>query len=255
DPVLIRIGIFEIRYYGVVYAISFLLLYLYLNLLAKQKKIKLNEEEISELVVYLIIGVVFGARIFYVLFYNLKFYSHNILDIFMLWKGGMSFHGGLIGATIAAFAFCRKNKINFYEIADNIAIPACVFLMLGRIGNFINGELYGRVTEWWWAVKFKGVEGFRHPSQIYESFKNLIIFSILWFFKDKKKRDGFLFWLFIALYGLLRFFVEFFREPDEQLGFIVFNLSMGQLLSIVMFLIGAAMFIKLNNKNNLKNTN
>jgi len=150
----------------------------------------------------------------------------------------LSFHGGLLGAVAAGIIFAKKRKIDFYELADIFVIPLALGLALGRLGNFINGELYGRITNVPWAVQFQDAEGFRHPSQIYESLKNLFIFAVLWNVKDKKLPKGFLFWLFVTMYSFLRFVVEFFRQPDEQLGFFFGWLSMGQILSIIMFGIG-----------------
>src|SRR3989338_6692703 len=202
NPVLLRLGPFEIRYYS----------------------------------------------LFYVLVYNLKFYLANPLQIFAIWQGGLSFHGGLLGAIIAAIIFCRKKKINFYDLADITVIPLALGLALGRIGNFTNGELFGRITNVPWAVKFPDAEGFRHPSQIYESLKNFFIFSVLWYGKNMKLPKGFMFWLFVIMYSALRFMVEFFRHQDEQLGFIIGFLSMGQVLSIVMFVIGIFFFYKVSKK-------
>ena len=196
---------------------------------------------------YIIIGTVLGARTLYVVVYNLPFYLSNPFEIIAVWHGGLSFHGGLIGAVIAGFYFCKRKKIDFYEIADISVIPLALGLALGRLGNFINGELYGRITNVPWAVKFPDAEGFRHPSQIYESLKNLLIFFTLWKLSDKKLPKGFIFWLFVVMYSALRFIVEFFRQPDEQLGFIGF-LTMGQVLSIVMFVIGIFFIYRVSHK-------
>ena len=199
---------------------------------------------LDNLFFYVLLGMLIGARLVYVIIYDPSYYLGNPLDIFAVWKGGLSFHGGLIGIAVAALLFAKKNKISFYSIADAAVVPVPLCLALGRIGNFINGELYGRITSVPWAVYFSGVEGPRHPSQLYESVKNIIIFLIILYFFRKKLKQGVLFWLFVTLYPLFRFFVEFFRQPDEQLGFIVLNLSMGQLLSILMFVFGATMLYK-----------
>ena len=238
NPVLLKLGPFEIRYYGLFFVLGFVIAYFMLIYLAKKRQLKLTKDDISDFLLYLIIGVVAGARIFYVLVYNLKFYLANPLQVFAVWHGGLSFHGGLLGAIVAGVIFSKRKKIDFYDLADITVIPLALGLALGRIGNFTNGELYGRITNVPWAVKFKGVEGFRHPSQIYESLKNLFIFSVLWFVKDKKLPKGFLFWLFVTMYTFLRFVVEFFREPDSQLGFFFGWLTMGQVLSIIMFFVG-----------------
>jgi len=245
NPVIAKIGPLEIRWYGFMYVISFIIAYFMILYLVKKKKIKLKREDVENFIAYSIIGLVVGARIFYVLFYNLKFYLENPIEIFMIWHGGLSFHGGLIGLIVVGYLFCKKHKISFYEFADVVSIPAYIGSMLGRIGNFINGELYGRITDVPWAFKFKDVDGFRHPSQLYEAFYNLIIFSVLWKLKDRKFPKGFIFWSGITMYGLFRFITEFFREPDPQLGFIFLNLTMGQLLAIPMFLIGSVMLMYL----------
>lgn len=244
DPVLLSIGPFQIRYYGLFWLIGFVMAYFLLIHLAKRKELSITKDDIADLLLYIIVGTVLGARIFYIFVYNLPFYLSNTFEMLAVWHGGLSFHGGLIGAVAAGFIYCRRKKISFYDIADIIVIPLALGLALGRIGNFINGELYGRITDVPWAVKFSDAEGFRHPSQIYASFKNLIIFFTLWTIKDKKLPKGFLFWTFVVLYSVLRFIVEFFRQPDEQLGFIIGFLSMGQVLSIVMFAIGTFFIYK-----------
>ncbi len=245
NPTIARIGAIEIRWYGLMYVISFILAYFIILHLVKKKKINLKKEDVENFIAYSIIGLVLGARIFYILFYNLKFYIENPLEMIMVWHGGLSFHGGLIGLIVVGYVFCKKKKIRFYEFADIVSIPAYLGSMFGRIGNFINGELYGRITDVPWAFKFKDAEGFRHPSQLYEAFYNLIIVVVLWKLKDRKLPNGFLFWSGIAMYGLFRFITEFFREPDSQIGFIFLKFSMGQLLTFPMFLIGSFMLIYL----------
>ena len=248
DPVLLRLGPFEIRYYGLFFVLGFVIAYFILNYLVKKREIKLTKDDIADFLLYTIIGTVLGARLLYVFVYNLPFYLQNPFEIIAVWHGGLSFHGGLIGAAIAGFYFCRKKKIDFYTIADIAVIPLALGLALGRLGNFTNGELYGRITDVSWAVKFPDAEGFRHPSQIYASLKDLIIFFTLWIIKDKTLPKGFLFWTFVIMYSALRFFVEFFRQPDEQLGFVIGFLSMGQVLSIIMLLTGILFLFKISRK-------
>ena len=248
DPVLVSIGPFEIRYYGLFFVIGFVLGYFLLVYLAKRRELSLTKDDIADLLLYIIVGTVLGARIFYVIIYNLPFYLSNPFEIIAIWHGGLSFHGGLIGAAIAAFYFTKRKNIEFYEIADISVIPLALGLALGRLGNFTNGELYGRITNVPWSFKFPDAEGFRHPSQIYASLKNLLIFFTLWIIKDKKLPKGFMFWLFVIMYSILRFVVEFFRQPDEQLGFIIGFLTMGQILSIVMFLVGIFFIYRIINK-------
>jgi len=250
NPILLKLGPIEIRYYGLIYALGFVITYFFLIKLSKERQIDLKKEDLIDLIFYLIIGVVAGARLFYVLFYNLPYFIENPLIVFAVWQGGLSFHGALVGAALIAAWFCKKHKIKFYQLADMIVIPAALALMLGRIANFINGELVGRITNVPWCVNFEGYEGCRHPSQLYESFKNLVIFAILWTIKDKKINnkklpDGFLFWLFVMLYSTFRFIIEFWRAPDSQLGFIIFGLTMGQLLCLAMFVVGAIFMIKI----------
>src|SRR3989338_1645725 len=193
NPVLLRLGPFEIRYYGLFYVLGFVMAYFIIDYLAKKKKISLSKDDIADFLLYIIVGTVLGARIFYIIFYNLPFYLSNPFEMLAVWHGGLSFHGGLIGSVIAWFYFCKRKKIDFYEIADITVIPLALGLALGRIGNFINGELYGRITDVPWAVKFPDAEGFRHPSQIYESLKNFFIFGVLFFIRKKQLKDGIMF--------------------------------------------------------------
>lgn len=246
NPVLFNLGSLEIRYYGVIYALGFVIAYFFLLYFIRSKRLNLKEKELDDLLFYLLIGIIVGARLFEVLFYNLGFFLENPLEIFMLWHGGLSFHGGLVGAAIAIFIFCRKRKVQFYDLADALVFPAALALFLGRLGNFINGELYGRITSLPWCVKFKDVDGCRHPSQIYESFKNLLIFAILWYTKDKKINGkklpkGFFFWSFVLLYAVFRFIIEFVKQPTVQVGF----LTMGQVLCIAMFGVGVVFFYRI----------
>ena len=235
NPTLIKIGELEIRYYGLIFLFGIILSYFLTIYLAKKSELKIQKNQISDLIFYLIIGIVLFSRLFYVLIYNLKYYLTYPYEIIAIWHGGLSFHGGLVGAIIVGYIYCKKKGLNFYKIADIMVIPAALALSFGRIANFINGELVGRITDVPWAVKFPNYEGFRHPSQLYEAAKNLAIFFILYFMKIKNKiKDGLIFWSFIILYASLRFFIEFFREPD----FLVYNLTPGQLLCLIMFVIG-----------------
>ncbi len=240
DPTIANFGFFELRWYGVIYAISFIIGYFMVKHLVKQKGIRLSEDDISDLLLYQIIGIVVGSRLGSVLS-NLPYYAHNPLEIFAVWHGGMAFHGGLIGALIAGYFFARKKKVDILELADIVVIPVTLGLALGRIGNFINGEFYGTVTSLPWGVTFQNVEGVRHPVQLYESAKNIFIFSILWFLKDKNLKKGTLFWTFILLYGLLRFIIEFYKD----LPLFMFNLTWGQVWCVPMVVVGAVMLFRL----------
>ena len=249
DPVLLSIGPFQIRYYGLFFVLAFVMAYFLLVHLAKRKELSVTKDDIADLILYIIIGAVLGARIFYVFVYNLPFYLSNPFEIIAVWHGGLSFHGGIIGAVIAGIYFTKRKKIDFYELADIVVIPLALGLVLGRLGNFINGELYGRIADVPWAVKFPDAEGFRHPSQIYASFKDWLIFFTLWVIKDKNLPKGFMFWLFVVMYSTLRFIVGFFRAPDPQLGFILGPLTMGQILSIIMFFVGIFFINRVYKKN------
>jgi len=249
DPVLLSIGPFQIRYYGLFFVLGFVIAYFLLVHLAKKKELSFTKDDIADLLLYIIIGAILGARIFYVFVYNLPFYLSNPFEIIAVWHGGLSFHGGIIGAALVGIYFTKRKKIDFYELADIVVIPLALGLALGRLGNFINGELYGRVADVPWAVKFPDAEGFRHPSQIYASIKDLLIFFTLWVIKDKNLPKGFMFWLFVVMYSTLRFIVGFFRAPDPQLGFILGPLTMGQILSIIMFFVGIFFINRVYKKN------
>ena len=240
DPVFLHLGPLEIRWYGLIYALGFVLTYFLFKYLAKKRNIVLEEGDLDTFMMYLIVGVVVGARLFEIIFYNPAYYFAYPLKMFAIWQGGLSFHGGLVGAFFATFFFCRKRGFPFFVFADLLVIPAALALAFGRIGNFLNGELFGRVTSVPWAMKFQNAEGFRHPSQLYESFKNFIIFATLWFLKDSKHKPGFLFALFLVLYGSLRFLVEFVRQPE----IIILSLTMGQWLSIPLIIVGVWLVIK-----------
>ncbi|MDD5178228.1 MAG: prolipoprotein diacylglyceryl transferase [Candidatus Nanoarchaeia archaeon] len=239
NPVLLTVFGLEIRYYGLIYVVSFILAYFILKKLSKEKEINLNVEDF---LFYIVIGAIVGARIFYVLFYNLNYFILNPEEIIMLWKGGLSFHGGLVGAIIAGIIYSRIKKLNFWKLADISVIPLAFSLFLGRIGNFINGELYGRITNVSWAVKFPNQDVYRHPSQLYESLKNLFIFIVLIFTRKTAHKPGFQFALFMGLYSVLRFIVEFFRAPDPQIG-LIYGLTLGQILNIPLFLISLYLLI------------
>lgn len=243
DPVFLRLGPLEFRWYGLMYILAFVAGY-YLALAGvKRKRLPLTRDDVADLVFTLALGVILGGRLGYVLFYNAPYYLAYPLRVFAVWEGGMSFHGGLIGVTLAALWFARKKKLGFFRLAD-LCIPAGpVGLGLGRLGNFINGELYGRPTDVPWGMVFPGGGGVpRHPSQLYEAFlEGPVTFTVLWLWGRKDPPEGVLFWAFIAMYGAFRFLVEFFREPDAQIGYLLRYFSMGQMLSLPMLLLGGTM--------------
>ena len=247
DPILVDLGVIRVSWYGLMYIFGFLASYLLVRYQMKRKDFGVSKLDVENLYFYLILGLIIGARLGYVLFYNLKEYLADPLEIFAIWHGGMSFHGGLIGVLIVGILFSWKNRKSFWKIADLFIVTAPIGLGLGRIGNFINGELYGRVTQVPWGLIFPtGGPHPRHPSQLYESaLEGGVLFFILWLLKDKKIPTGGLLALFLSLYGVFRFFVEFFREPDKQIGFILGPFSMGQVLSAFMIIGGMGLFFYL----------
>jgi len=249
DPVAFNFLSLEIKWYSVAYILGIVLGWIYCKKkLIKDKKI-LNL--FDDLIAYIIFGIIIGGRVGYVLFYNLKYYSENISEIFMIWNGGMSFHGGLIGVIIATLLFSKKHKINTYIFLDLISLTAPIGIFFGRIANFINSELYGKETDVFWSVKFLAIDNIsRHPSQIYEAILEGVILFILLNYIVKKNifsKAGVISSLFLIFYSIFRFLAEFYRVPDSQIGYIVFDLSLGQLVSIIFFTFGIYLFFKKNN--------
>jgi len=245
-----HLGPLQVRWYGVMYALSFIIGSYLICYLAQKRGTPLEKDGVAELVLYLVGGVLFGGRLGYVLFYNLPYYLHHPAEIVAVWDGGMSFHGGLIGVTIGALLFSRKTGIRFLSLAELVVPVAPLGLFLGRLGNFINGELWGRPSNVAWAMIFPhaplvhGVMVPRHPSQLYEAaLEGLVLFAVLWVMAQKRCPEGALFGTFLILYGLFRCFVEFFREPDRQLGLIGGIISMGQILSIPMIFVGIGVVV------------
>jgi len=246
DPVAFQIFSFEIRWYSLAYIFGIIFGWLY----CKKKLIK-DEKLLNlfdDLLAYLIIGIILGGRLGYVIFYNLEYYLNNFYEILMIWKGGMSFHGGIIGVILTTVIFSKKYKINSYIFLDLIALVAPIGLFLGRIANFINSELYGRETDIFWSVKFIIIDNIsRHPSQIYEAiFEGLILFFLLNHFvkKDAFKNPGLISSMFLIFYSFFRFILEFFREPDSQIGYLAYQLTLGQFISIVFFFLGISLYLK-----------
>ena len=244
DPVAFQIFSLEIRWYSLAYVAGISLGWLY----CKKKLIKDHHilSLFDDFITYLVIGIILGGRIGYALFYNLKYYLDNPFEILMIWSGGMSFHGGLIGVIIATKLFSDKYKIDQFIFLDLVALSAPIGIFFGRIANFINSELYGRQTDVVWSVQFTLIDNIkRHPSQLYEAlFEGIILFFILGYFfkKNYLKKPGQISGLFLIFYSLFRFFVEFFRLPDSQVGYLILNLTLGQLISIIFLILGAILF-------------
>lgn len=242
DPVAIAIGPFKVHWYGLMYLLGFAAAWWLGTRRANKPGSGWTAQEVSDLIFYGALGVILGGRLGYVLFYDLPAYVAEPLKIFRVWEGGMSFHGGLIGVIVAMWLLGRRYGKSFWQIADFTAPLVPIGLGAGRMGNFINGELWGRVTDVPWAMVFPHAgELPRHPSQLYEAaLEGAALFLILWIYSSKRRPPMAVSALFLLGYGTFRFFVEGFREPDEQLGFIALDwLTMGHLLSLPMIIGGA----------------
>ncbi len=240
NPVAFSFFNLKIYWYSLAYIFGFLFSFWYSKYLVKNKVIMLDIKIVDDLITFAIIAVILGGRFGYVIFYNLSYYLENPFEIIKLWKGGMSFHGAIIGLIILLVTFSVRKKQSFNELANLIAYCSPVGIFLGRIANFINGELIGRPTNEQWGVLYNFANSTRHPSQIYEAvLEGLLIFIVLFILsKNKINKTINAFAVFLILYSLFRFFLEYFREPDAQVGFVISTLSMGQILSIPMFLVG-----------------
>jgi phosphatidylglycerol:prolipoprotein diacylglycerol transferase len=257
DPVIFSIGSFSLQYYGLMYLVAFSIVYLLaVHRIRKERDFGLNTEQFQELMIVMILGVLIGGRLGYVLFYNFAYYWRHPLEIIFPFDisdgfrftgiSGMSFHGGLIAVILGSWLYIRKNKLDFPQMVD-LVIP-CIPLgyTFGRIGNFINGELYGRITDRPIGMFFPQAPGneLRHPSQLYEAFfEGIVLFVVLWLIRTKIKISGAMLSLYLMGYGLVRFFIEYTRQPDDHLGFVLFQLSMGQILCLLMIAAGAGLLI------------
>ena len=244
DPVAFQIMSFEIRWYSLAYILGIVIGWT----LCKKVFIKNSDisDKFDDYITYLIIGIILGGRLGYIIFYNFSYYSENILDIFKIWQGGMSFHGGLLGVIASSYIFAKKNNQNIFSYLDQVSLVAPIGIFFGRLANFINSELYGTTTDVPWSVIFIKVDNLsRHPSQLYEAIlEGIILFLILIYFINKNylKKPGLISGLFLIYYSLFRFFVEFFRVPDEQIGYLILDLTMGQIISLVFAATGIILF-------------
>jgi phosphatidylglycerol---prolipoprotein diacylglyceryl transferase len=253
NPVAFHIGPLDVHWYGLMYLVGFFGCWSVLSLRIKYSSIPrcLTVTALSDILFYIALGIIIGGRAGYMLFYDWDTLIARPLSLFEIWKGGMSFHGGLLGVMFAVWFYAHQHKKVFLDITDLIAPVIPLGLAAGRIGNFINGELWGRVTDVPWAMVFPNAgEMPRHPSQLYEFFlEGILLFLILWIFSGKERPRGAVSGLFLVSYGALRFCVEFFREPDIQMGYIAFGwLTKGQLLCLPMILIGIGMMMWANRK-------
>ena len=239
NPVAFEMFFIKIHWYSLAYIFGIIFGWIYIKKILIKNNI--HRIYIDDLITYLIIGIIVGGRLGYVLIYNLKFYLKNPSEIIMIWQGGMSFHGGLIGIIIATVIFCKKNNLEKYIFFDFIAVAAPIGIFFGRIANFINSELVGKPTDLIWGVIFPLVDSIpRHPSQLYEAiFEGIFLFIIMnKIYFSKNYKEGSCSFAFLIFYGIFRLFSEIFREPDEQIGYIFGSLSMGMLLSILMIFVG-----------------
>ncbi|MEX0922015.1 MAG: prolipoprotein diacylglyceryl transferase [Rhodovibrionaceae bacterium] len=247
DPILVEIGPIAIRWYALAYIAGILLAWRYCRWLTTQSPSTLEPKDMDDLLLWATLGVVLGGRLGYIVFYNPGYYLENPLQVLVLWQGGMAFHGGMIGVLLAMYFFARSRGVRYFELADMVGAATPIGLCLGRIANFINGELYGRTTDVPWAMIFpQGGPEPRHPSQLYEAgLEGIVLFLFLWFLvrRGALERVGAISGWFLIGYGLARIFAEFFRQPDVQLGFLAFGTTMGQILSLPMIAAGIVLLV------------
>jgi len=268
SPVIFEIGWFKLQYYGLMYIVAFGITYfLVLHRLKYEKRFEFTTDQIKDIMTYLIIGLIVGARLGYVLFYNFSYYIHHPLEIILPFSfsngitftgiSGMSYHGGLIGATIAAWVYFYKAKLNWWSAVDLFVPVVPLGYTFGRLGNFINGELFGRVTTSSIGMYFPLAPAgeLRHPSQLYEAFfEGIFLFLILWNIRKIKIPTGAMLALYLIGYGTIRFFIEYFREPDAHLGFVLLSFSMGQILCLLMIAAGIFLYVYLGRRTHHKKT-
>jgi phosphatidylglycerol:prolipoprotein diacylglycerol transferase len=241
NPVAFSLGPLSVKWYGLMYLLAFLAAWGLAHYRVKKYDLNWDAEQVADLIFYGAMGAIIGGRLGYMLFYDLHQFMKAPWVFFKIWQGGMSFHGGLLGVLVSVILFAKKSKKQFLEVTDFMAPLVPIGLGLGRLGNFINGELWGRPTDKAWGVVFPYVDGqARHPSQLYEfALEGILLFIVIWVYASKPRAMGKVSALFLIVYGLCRFFVEFFRQPDAQLGYIALNwLTMGQLLSLPMIAAG-----------------
>ncbi len=253
NPILFDFGLISIRWYSLAYIFGILIGWWYGRIIILKKfnflEKRIDLQTFDDLITYLIISIIVGGRLGYVIFYNFEYYFNNPLDILKIWEGGMSFHGALIGIIIGAYLFSKKRELRTLIFLDIIACVSPIGIFLGRIANFINGELVGKISNVYWAIVFPQIDNLsRHPSQIYEALlEGLTLFIILNYILFKKKyKIGNCSYMFLIFYGIFRIFSEFFREPDAQLGYILGFVSMGMFLSFLMIITGFVLYLKKN---------
>jgi phosphatidylglycerol:prolipoprotein diacylglycerol transferase len=262
NPVIFELGPIKPQYYGLMYIVAFLTTYLLvLYRLRQEKTFQVTKDQVLDLTAYMVLGLIIGARLGYVLFYNFSYYFRHPLEIFLPFEfsngitfigfSGMSYHGGLVGVILSAWLYIRKKNLNFWKMVDLYVPVIPLGYTFGRIGNFINGELYGRETAAWFGMYFPAAPGAapRHPSQLYEAFfEGIFLFTVLWSVRKIPKGPGTMLAYYLFGYGVIRFVLEYFRQPDAHIGFVFMSLSMGQILCGAMAASGALMYYYLNLK-------
>ncbi|MDX2480731.1 MAG: prolipoprotein diacylglyceryl transferase [Desulfuromusa sp.] len=253
DPIIFSVGPLAVRWYGMMYLLGFVGGYFMMCHVAKLREMPIKKEVISDLLFYAVLGVVLGGRLGYTLFYNSGYYLNHPLEILYVWEGGMSFHGGLLGVLLVLSIFCWRRELPILLVADLAVSAVPIGLGFGRIGNFINAELWGRVTSHPWGVVFPGAGSSpRHPSQLYEAgLEGLVLWILIYLLHRFGVRRGIPAFSFILFYGIFRFLIEFVRQPDSHLGFLWGGATMGQLLSLPMILFGLGGLICVLKRNNL----
>ena len=251
NPVIVSFGIFQIRWYGLAYVLAFILGLYLIKVINNKIKSSLNNKILDDFFIWSILGVILGGRLGYIFFYQTSSIFSDPLNIFYIWKGGMSFHGGLSGLILSIFFYSKRKKIIFFQLSDLISIVAPIGIFFGRLANFVNIELYGRVTDFKFAMIYPTIDSLpRHPSQLYEAlFEGVFLFIIMYFYcvkYYKEKKYGLSTSFFLILYSVFRFNLEFLREPDSQLGLFFEFFSMGQLLCIPMIILGIFIYLKKN---------
>lgn len=240
DPVALNIGPIAIHWYGLMYLAGFITFWLLGNWRIRHYQLPWNKEQLADLIFYAAMGVILGGRLGYMLFYNYGELVNDPLSVLRIWEGGMSFHGGLIGVVLGVYLYTKRTGRNFFDVADFMVPMIPPGLAFGRIGNFINGELWGRVTSMPWGVIYPHVDSQpRHPSQLYEFFlEGILLFILVWWYANTNRPRGAICGFFAICYALARIICEFFREPDVHIGYLAFGFTMGQLLSIPLLIAG-----------------
>jgi len=257
DPVILSFGNIAIRWYGLSYVIGFLLGYILIKKINKYLHEPLKEKIIEELFIWITLGVIIGGRIGYILFYQTDLLFYDPIKVFYVWQGGMSFHGGLIGVIISLIIFSNIKKVNFFILSDFVSTTVPIGIFFGRIANFINIELYGRTTSFYFAMIYPSIDmERRHPSQLYEAFfEGFVLFFLLFAivrYNFERKKYGINSAIFLVIYGTFRFLLEFLREPDSHLGLFFNQMTMGQILCVPMILVGIIIYFQKNRTNEIK---